>query len=105
MHRLKADHILFAVIVISILFINVFSLDNNCYWGDDFAAYISEGISIVDGYFDEQVKLNVLMHPSPLPDEALSGSLVYVWGYPLLLALVYSFAGFDRVGFTSIIYY
>lgn len=105
MHRVKADHILFAVIVISILLINVFSLDNNCYWGDDFAAYISEGISIVDGYFDEQVKLNVLMHPSPLPDEALSGSLVYVWGYPLLLALVYSFAGFDRVGFTSIIYY
>ena len=105
MHRVKANHILFAVIVISILLINVFSLDNNCYWGDDFAAYISEGISIVDGYFDEQVKLHVLMHPSPLPDEALSGSLVYVWGYPLLLALVYSFAGFDRVGFTSIIYY
>ena len=88
MHRVKADHILFAVIVISILLINVFSLDNNCYWGDDFAAYISEGISIVDGYFDEQVKLNVLMHPSPL-----------------LLALVYSVVGFDRVGFTSIIYY
>ena len=53
MHRVKADHILFAVIVISILLINVFSLDNNCYWGDDFAAYISEGISIADGYFDE----------------------------------------------------
>lgn len=105
MHRVKADHILFAVIVISILFINVFSLDNNCYWGDDSSAYISEGISIADGYFDEQVKLNVLMHPTLLPAEAMNGSLVYVWGYPLLLALVYSFVGFDRVGFTSIIYY
>lgn len=105
MHRVKADHILFAVIVISILFINVFSLDNNCYWGDDSSAYISEGISIADGYFDEQVKLNVLMHPTLLPAEAMNGSLVYVWGYPLLLALVYSVVGFDRVGFTSIIYY
>ena len=105
MHRLKSDHILFAIIVICVLFINMLSLDNNCYWGDDFAAYISEGISIADGYFDEQAKLNVLMHPSPLPDEALNGYLVYVWGYPLLLALVYAFAGFDRSGFTSVIYY
>ena len=101
----KADCVLFALIVILILTINLLSLDNNCYWGDDFAAYISEGISIADGYFDKQVKLNVLMHPSPLPDEAMRGSLVYVWGYPLLLALVYAVAGFDRVGFTSIIYY
>ena len=63
----KADCVLFALIVILILTINLLSLDNNCYWGDDFAAYISEGISIADGYFDKQVKLNVLMHPSPLP--------------------------------------
>ena len=105
MHCRKTDCILFVVIVMSILLINVLSLDNNCYWGDDFAAYISEGIAIADGNFDEQVKLNVIMHPSPLPDEAMGGSLVYVWGYPLLLALVYAFAGFDRVGFTSVIYY
>ena len=105
MRSRRADRVLFALIVILILCIDLFALDNNCYWGDDFAAYISEGISIADGYFDEQVKLNVLMHPSRLPAEALNGTLVYVWGYPLLLALVYTFVGFDRIGFTSVIYY
>lgn len=101
----RNDYLLFALIVAAILFLSVFCLTNTCYWGDDFAAYISEGIAIAEGKFDEQVQLNVLMHPSELPDEALDGSLVYVWGYPLLLALVYKLVGFDRVGFTSIIYY
>lgn len=103
--RQKTDRVLFAVIIILILLINLLSLDNNCYWGDDSSAYISEGISIADGYLDEQAKLNVLMHPTRLPKEALNGSLVYVWGYPLLLALVYSFVGFDRVSFATVIYY
>lgn len=101
----KNDYLLFALIVAAILFLSVFCLTNTCYWGDDFAAYISEGIAIAEGKFDEQVLLNVQMHPSELPDEALKGSLVYVWGYPLLLALVYKLVGFDRVGFSSIIYY
>ena len=105
MHCRKPDLILFTVIFIAILTLSVFSLDNDCPWGDDYAAYISEGISIADGYFDEQVKLNLFMHPSILPEEARSGSLVYVWGYPLIMALVYKFVGFDRVSFSSIIYY
>lgn len=101
----KTDYLLFALIVDAVLFLSIFSLTPTCSWGDDFAAYISEGIAIAEGKFDEQVQLNVLMHPSKLPDEALNGSLVYVWGYPLLLALVYKLVGFDRVGFSSIIYY
>lgn len=105
MHCRKPDLILFTVIFIAILALSVFSLDNDCPWGDDYAAYISEGISIADGYFDEQVKLNLFMHPSVLPKEARSGSLVYVWGYPLIMALVYKLVGFDRVSFSSIIYY
>lgn len=101
----KADYLLFALIFVAILFLSVFCLDNTCYWGDDFAAYISEGIAIAEGTFDRQVDLNALMHPSELPDEALNGELVYVWGYPLLMGLVYALVGFDRVGFISIIYY
>ena len=58
MHCRKPDLILFTVIFIAILTLSVFSLDNDCPWGDDYAAYISEGISIADGYFGEQVKLN-----------------------------------------------
>lgn len=105
MHYKKTDYILFALIIAAVLFLAVFSLDNSCSWGDDFAAYISEGISIADGYFDEQIKLNVRMHPSKLTIEDLDEPLVYVWGYPLLMALVYKLVGFDRAAFSSIIYY
>lgn len=101
----KTDYKLFALIIAAIMLLSITCLNNTCYWGDDFAAYISEGISIADGYFQKQSELNVLMHPSELPDEAQSGTLVYVWGYPLLLAVVYKLVGFDRTGFSSIIYY
>ncbi len=101
----KTDYLLFALLVISILTVSFMALTNTCYWDDDWAAYITEGIAITEGRLDEQAALNVIMHPSELPDEALDGSLVYVWGYPLLLALVYKLVGFDRVAFSSIIYY
>lgn len=101
----KKDCYIFISLVTVILLLSLISLDNTCYWGDDWAGYIAEGISIAEGRLNEQTKLNVIMHPSELPDEALNGSLVYVWGYPLLMALVYKLVGFDRVGFTSIIYY
>lgn len=82
-----------------------FSLTDGCYWGDDYAAYISEGIAIAEGKLDAQSELNTRMHPSPLPAEAVGKPLVYVWGYPLSLSLVYSLVGFDRVGFTSVFFY
>ena len=75
-------------------------------WGDDYAAYIQEGISIAEGSFRDQTKINYQYHPSPLPDEAKKDeSLVYAWGYPLVLSAVYRIVGFDRVGYTSIIWY
>lgn len=89
----------------ALLLLCFFSLDNFCYWGDDYAAYINEAIAIADGHFDQQAKLNYVMHPSDMVDEAKSGELVYVWGYPLILSLVYAFAGFDRVDYTSIPFY
>ena len=101
----KKDCYIFISLVTVILLLSLISLDNTCYWGDDWAGYISEGISSAEGRLHEQAKLNVIMHPSELPDKALNGSLVYVWGYPLLMALVYKLVGFDRVGFTSIIHY
>lgn len=81
------------------------SLNGGCYWGDDYAAYISEGIAIADGDLAAQSAINSIMHPSPLPDEAVGKPLVYVWGYPLALSLIYSVFGFDRVGFSTILLY
>lgn len=74
------------------------------YWGDDFAAYLSEGIAISEGRLAEQAAINPGMHPSPLPDEA-EDTLVYAWGFPLSLSLVYQSVGFDRTDFDSLIYY
>lgn len=83
----------------------IFSITDGCYWGDDYAAYISEGIAIAEGRLDTQAALNAKMHPSPLPDEAVGRPLVYVWGYPLVLALVYRLVGFDRITYTSVFFY
>jgi len=74
-------------------------------WGDDFAAYISEGIAISTGTLQEQVVKNYTLHPAQLSAEATAEGLVYVWGYPLLLALVHKIVGFDVATFGSIIYY
>lgn len=74
-------------------------------WGDDSAAYMSEGIAIADNSFREQIKKNYIMHPSELSDEADPEGLVYVWGYPLMLSAVYKLAGFDRIDYSTIIWY
>ena len=76
------------------------------YWGDDSSAYISEGIAIAEGTFQKQTELNYIMHPfDNISEDAGPEGLVYVWGYPLMLSAVYKLAGFDRVGYTSIIWY
>lgn len=95
-----------ALLVLLVFVPALFSIDNSCYWGDDFAAYISQGIAMAEGRLDEQAALNILMHPSPLPSEAVEGGeLIYVWGYPLILSIVYALVGFDRLSFSSIVFY
>ena len=75
------------------------------YWGDDSSAYISEGIAIAEGNLMEQARLNYIMHPSELSAESDPDGLVYVWGYPLMLSVVYKTVGFDRAEYSSIIWY
>lgn len=75
------------------------------YWGDDFAAYLSEAIAIADGDLVGQTQRNYCMHRVVLPSEANGRSLVYVWGYPLLLSLVYRTVGFDMQNYSTLIYY
>ena len=102
---LRREWYMMLALSLAVLMLCLLSLDGFCYWGDDYAAYINEAISIAEGRFEEQIKLNYIMHPSNMVDEAESGQLVYVWGYPLLLSLVYSLVGFDRVGYTGILFY
>ena len=98
------DRITALIMALIILMAGWFSLDYGCRFGDDYAAYLNEGIAIAEGRFREQIHLNYIMHPI---DNTLdeNSARVYVWGYPLLLAGIYRFAGFDRVNFNSIIWY
>ncbi len=102
----KNDWLFALAATLIVLLFGSLSLTQGIYpWGDDCAAYISEGIAIADGRLAEQAQLNLFYHPSPLPQEAFdSGSLVYVWGYPLLLSVVYKLVGFgaDKIIFFKI---
>ena len=74
-------------------------------WDDDPSAYMNEGIAISEGRFWEQAEINYYYHPSQLPKEVKNNQLIYVWGYPLLLAIVNRFVEFDRALYGSIIFY
>lgn len=97
-----ATALLITVLVFLLVF---FSLGRGCVMGDDHSAYILQGIAIAEGSFEEQTRLNYILHPSYMPDEAEDGRLVYVWGYSLILALVYALVGYDRLGFSSMFFY
>ena len=100
------DWLLAAFLFLLVLFLSACSLETGlANWGDDHSAYISEGIAIAEGRFDEQTKINYYYHPSALPAEAEDNTLIYAWGYPLHLAVIYMLVGFDRVQYSSIIYY
>ncbi len=100
------DRILAAFVTVLVLILCAMTLTAGLpYWGDDSAAYISEGIAIANGSLQKQAELNYIMHPSELPEEATPEGLVYVWGYPLVLSGVYNLAGFDRVNYSSVIWY
>ena len=89
-----------------LLTISVFvsNLNNDCGWGDDFAAYINQGIALADGRLDEQVHLNPFLHPTALSKE-IDDTLVYAMGYPFILSAVYRLVGFDREAYTNLHYY
>ena len=101
----RSDRIIALLLCLAVLFAAASGLDYDCSWGDDYAAYINDGIAIAGGRYEEQTRLNYFMHPSDMPDEAKDETLVYVWGYPLVLSLVYSAVGFDRTDYHSIIFY
>ena len=86
------------LIVVFISILIYFTLNSGQEWGDDFSVYIAEGIALSEGRFQEQTLVNAYTMSKEEP-------VVYVWGYPLLLAIVHRIVGFDRVAYNSILYY
>lgn len=101
----RRDKLIAVFLCLCVLLSAAGRLDYDCPWGDDFAAYLNDALAIAGHRYDEQIRLNYRMHPTPLPREAGEEELVYVWGYPLALSLLVPFAGFDRTDYHSILYY
>ena len=59
-------------------------------WGDDFASYIMQAQSIVDGRTKEFVEHNAFTISQ---SSILIGPVAYPWGYPLLLTPAIIFKG------------
>ena len=65
-------------------------------WLDDFAAYIMQAKSILDGTMGEFVRRNAFtVSASSYPP----GPAAYPWGFPLLLAPVYAIFGMNALAF------
>ncbi len=101
--RMK-DSIIVIIFAIILLILSFYSMNGSMNWGDDNAAYINSGIAIATDQIDQQNQRNVILHPGPLPKE-VNGKLVYVWGYPLLLSIVYKITGWDMIQYDSIYWY
>lgn len=102
----RSDWFVAAALCVLVALTGVLTLNSGHDCGDDFAAYMNEGIAIAQGRLEEQNQRNLIMHPAPmtfLSEEA--ESLSYVWGYPLILAVIYRLVGFDTVTYGSLIMY
>ncbi len=102
----KKDWITAILLALMVAVLACMPLTSGHHFGDDFAGYLNTAFAISNGTLDEQIKLNLLMHPSPvsfLNDQA--ESLSYVWGYPLMLSAIYEIFGYDMVTYSTVVYY
>ncbi|HEY3475424.1 MAG TPA: glycosyltransferase family 39 protein, partial [Anaerolineales bacterium] len=77
------------VIVISLL-LGVSTLRRGHQWGDDFAWYILQAQSILNGTIDEFMEHSAFTNTQSTTHV---GPLAYPWGYPLILAPVFAIKG------------
>jgi hypothetical protein len=68
-------------------------------WGGDFAQYIMQAVSIVEGQPQHFIDINrVTIEQS----SQRMGPIAYPWGLPLLLAPLYAFFGFDLLALKAV---
>lgn len=87
--RTLRDLSLIVIILLSMI-IGSFTLTRGQDWGDDFASYIMQAQSIVNGNTRNFVERNSF---TVSESSVLIGPVAYPWGYPLLLAPVYALKG------------
>jgi hypothetical protein len=93
MNSLKiTDKIVLISVVLAAALVGYFSLHAGHDWGDDYALYINQAKTIVTGEYENLIRENSFtVHNSSI----LFGPVVYPWGYPLLLSIVYASCGMN----------
>jgi hypothetical protein len=83
------NSLLLSMIIVS-LFIGASTLTRGHQWGDDFAWYIVQAESILNGSTDEFMEQSAFTNQQSTTH---LGPLAYPWGYPLILVPVYAVKG------------
>ena len=84
-----SNKLLLSIIFVSFV-VSVCTLRGGHEWGDDFASYIMQAESIVNGNTQEFVEHNSF---TIFNSSFQIGPVAYPWGYPLILAPVYALKG------------
>src|SRR5215212_141462 len=85
------NRLVFVIVVISLI-IGAGTLRRGHEWGDDFASYILQAKSIVDGTTSEFVEHNSW---TIFQSSIQIGPVAYPWGYPLILTPAYIIKGIN----------
>ena len=85
-------HALLIVAILASLFLGASTLTRGHEWGDDFASYINQAKSIVNGTTREFVQHNSF---TIFESSNQIGPIAYPWGYPLILTPVYALKGIN----------
>lgn len=97
MRTKRRDMLTVAALIILVLFLGAGLLNRGHEWGDDFAAYMMQARAIANGTMEEQGYINRVIHASRMDfsNEGIPDTVTYVWGYPLVLSVLYKAVGFN----------
>src|SRR5215207_8154167 len=87
---MRALNGMFLILIVSSLFIGIATLTRGHEWGDDFASYIMQAHSILNGATEEFIERNSF---TIFESSNQIGPVAYPWGYPLILSPVYAIKG------------
>lgn len=85
------NYLILGILILALL-LGSSTLTRGHEWGDDFASYIMQARSILNGKAEEFVQDNAFTILESSPTVTI-GPVAYPWGYPLALAPVYAIKG------------
>ncbi|HEX9840278.1 MAG TPA: hypothetical protein VGA72_13080, partial [Anaerolineales bacterium] len=83
------NKLIFGIVILALI-LGSSRLTRGHEWGDDFASYIMQAKSILNGKTQEFVEHNAF---TIFQSSSQIGPVAYPWGYPLILTPVYAIKG------------